>query len=1038
MNEKNKILTQIVIFAILMLFTIIVIRFDNLTILNLLSFKISILIFSISLIILFGENNRIFWKINSFQVLFSIFIFIILTQITDLIELYFLYENNIIHARFFHISSLLVKSAIPFLIFLFIESYTNRKHRLITSIPFLFILMFDVTLIFVISPEFYFIKGIYEFKYTQPSDLNLIILIITYVFSGFFLLNKIWKSKEIQKDVILKINGIHFISLGILIYFIINPTFFIITEFHAFNSISFIWGYKFLEIVSLLLFIIPFIFDRFLFCNLIPQPIQKLLVINNAGLPILCYDFVKNKDAIWSNLIHSGSFRALVAKFSNFDENMELTELKIEQNQIQIKIDNDLIFILQKVHGTKILDDTFIEFTKKFSKVYNSDIQNNKVADNYFNEIKIKEFLYVFFAVEYVNPDKTKLDDKKEVLEKHTKNLIKLILTVFFSISSLRYMIFYISGSLLPDFPDFFANLPLVFTFFVGFVGILFGAFKEWKNTRQTLLFVNLIIYGIIGFVPTPWLLFFMILYLSSSWFLLINYVAYDAIYLSSIDKYRIFVSAIIMDFISRFSFLGTDPIILISFESNLYRIVIVISVIILTSKKFHVFKDYIPIVNNQNKRKISFISLHIILITRFALNPIAMIGYSDNPSMLIYFLQNLLFISILLISINEKVVNLIFNKYAIFFHIGLIVIAFWFYQSLISTLLLPLITISLVALAVLPEQFKFELFVENKKWLIVIIYYFTSIIFLAFVLIDYYFGFKMGITIVFLTVMLSKNTEIIPKESLLSKISKGKLLSILLFIFIIQSLLFPNYTVDTRNEQIDMSNIGFMTYNLQFGVNQNGEYNPHNVAKYVIESGVSFVAFQEITRSSLINGGGDLFLQLIELLRDAGFKYYKIMELNPEIITNVIFSKIEFQSVSVHYFENNEIYLKGYIESVLKINHTTITIYTTHLTHVYTEAGNKTRLSQVDYLLDNINLNTTSILLGDFNVIPNSIEFSKITTLFVDNWNNDSKGYTWPTIDPSQRIDYIFSRNISSNRTILDYVTYSDHLPLQSWYYFG
>ena len=90
---------------------------------------------------------------------------------------------------------------------------------------------------------------------------------------------------------------------------------------------------------------------------------------------------------------------------------------------------------------------------------------------------------------------------------------------------------------------------------------------------------------------------------------------------------------------------------------------------------------------------------------------------------------------------------------------------------------------------------------------------------------------------------------------------NNGKfIMRITVVIFSIFLLITPLIFVQNQTITPDQTDsFGVMTYNIQYGINSDGEYNPEEIADYIINSGVSIVGLQEVMRGSLLDGNGGI-----------------------------------------------------------------------------------------------------------------------------------------------------------------------------------
>jgi endonuclease/exonuclease/phosphatase family metal-dependent hydrolase len=257
---------------------------------------------------------------------------------------------------------------------------------------------------------------------------------------------------------------------------------------------------------------------------------------------------------------------------------------------------------------------------------------------------------------------------------------------------------------------------------------------------------------------------------------------------------------------------------------------------------------------------------------------------------------------------------------------------------------------------------------------------------------------------------------------------------SILLILLILGSSIMFLFSPKPQNEE--SQGLTVMTFNLHYGIDSDGRYYVENMAKIMGQSGAHLIGVQEVTRASLLNGGGDLYQQLVLEMKSYGFKYSTIMKTTPDNLHNAIFSKYPLISTESFNYPENVVFQRGFIKSIVVIGNIEYCIIVTHLTHEYTSDANKTRMSQVKYLLQKLELESRPIIiLGDFNVEPIDIEIELISQAFNDSWvksNQQTLGLTWPASNPEQRLDYIFcSPQINVTNVQVINTLSSDHFPV-------
>lgn len=225
------------------------------------------------------------------------------------------------------------------------------------------------------------------------------------------------------------------------------------------------------------------------------------------------------------------------------------------------------------------------------------------------------------------------------------------------------------------------------------------------------------------------------------------------------------------------------------------------------------------------------------------------------------------------------------------------------------------------------------------------------------------------------------------------------------------------------------------------------------NIAKFIREIDPDIVCLQELSAESDSNSG----LHTAEYLRDSLNlrMFYKDSHIwkkdknDVKEMGNGIFSKFPIASGSytvIYVPQDNSPEFaqigRNYLEAVLKIGNSYLTVGTTHLTGTPGFAELPIKTKETDILITELRKNTSAFLFtGDFNAVANSQTFQKVSTL-LQHAGPDIQEPTWPTKpyegtsgsvqDLKLRLDYVFATNdiVVHSARILQ-TQYSDHLPI-------
>lgn len=240
--------------------------------------------------------------------------------------------------------------------------------------------------------------------------------------------------------------------------------------------------------------------------------------------------------------------------------------------------------------------------------------------------------------------------------------------------------------------------------------------------------------------------------------------------------------------------------------------------------------------------------------------------------------------------------------------------------------------------------------------------------------------------------------------------------------------------------------NVKVMTYNIQAGAGSDGKYNIQRTADAIRQSGAEIIALQEV---DVHWGARSLFENDIEILANELNMFYffaPIYSLDPlnEGEPRREFGVAVLSKYPIIKAANREIArlstqepnpvpkpAPGFLEALINVKGAKVWFYVTHLDY---RADPTVRQMQVADMLNYTKQHEYSILAGDLNAGPAAPELQPLFDNFNDAWalTNDEPGYSYPAINPVNRIDYILSTpNIVANSTEVIDTLASDHRPV-------
>ena len=223
------------------------------------------------------------------------------------------------------------------------------------------------------------------------------------------------------------------------------------------------------------------------------------------------------------------------------------------------------------------------------------------------------------------------------------------------------------------------------------------------------------------------------------------------------------------------------------------------------------------------------------------------------------------------------------------------------------------------------------------------------------------------------------------------------------------------------------------MSYNLHQGFSAEGRLNLETLARVIEGENPDVVALQEISRGWVVDGSVDMLVWLSRRL-DMPYLWGPAAD---SVWGNAILSRYPVVDAETFPMPNNrELRLKRAFTSVrVDIGgEQALNVIATHLHHLADE-GHR-RVVQVEAILESWAARDQTVILGDFNARPWDPEMTlmreaDLRDAFVAS-EADGDGFTSNSLDPFQRIDYIWiSSDLKPRDFSITQSLASDHLPI-------
>jgi endonuclease/exonuclease/phosphatase family metal-dependent hydrolase len=235
---------------------------------------------------------------------------------------------------------------------------------------------------------------------------------------------------------------------------------------------------------------------------------------------------------------------------------------------------------------------------------------------------------------------------------------------------------------------------------------------------------------------------------------------------------------------------------------------------------------------------------------------------------------------------------------------------------------------------------------------------------------------------------------------------------------------------------------ITIMTYNIYQGYTPDGLVNLEQIRDTIRDSGADLVGLQEADSGHVSSMNLDSVRWLSTQL---GMYSYFGPPSSEQIIGVALLSKYPITSANYHLLSYEEL-PRVLLETVVRIGTLDLNVFVVHLGLSYTD-----RTTEAEEVMTIVNAATApKILMGDFNTLPTGepepgVEspddtiYQDISIYLNDTWTaagnqlNPVDGYTWPSTNPYERIDYIWVSPdiLVLSSAVVSSATGSDHLPV-------
>ena len=229
--------------------------------------------------------------------------------------------------------------------------------------------------------------------------------------------------------------------------------------------------------------------------------------------------------------------------------------------------------------------------------------------------------------------------------------------------------------------------------------------------------------------------------------------------------------------------------------------------------------------------------------------------------------------------------------------------------------------------------------------------------------------------------------------------------------------------------------NIRIMTYNIHHGEGLDGKVDLERIAELIKRERADIVALQEVDRGVLRTARRDLPAELAKLTHMTSV-FSNNFHFEGGEYGNAILSRFPIKRwTNAHYRMLRPGEQRGLLQTVLNVQGHEVVFMNTHIDYRPDDSERLLNVGTIREVAKGYGSRPV-IVCGDFNDLPTSRTYERMSELFDDAWlaAGAGHGFTFPAAKPVKRIDYIW---ISKNKSLSPVKLWvpssdaSDHLPL-------
>jgi endonuclease/exonuclease/phosphatase family metal-dependent hydrolase len=225
------------------------------------------------------------------------------------------------------------------------------------------------------------------------------------------------------------------------------------------------------------------------------------------------------------------------------------------------------------------------------------------------------------------------------------------------------------------------------------------------------------------------------------------------------------------------------------------------------------------------------------------------------------------------------------------------------------------------------------------------------------------------------------------------------------------------------------------MTFNIHHGRGLDNEVDLNRIAKLIVREGADVVALQEVDKGVARTARRDLPAELAALTGMTAI-FSNNFHFQGGEYGNAILTKFPVKHWQNHHYQMLRVgEQRGLLQATLNLHGRELLLLNTHIDYRGDDAERWMNVAEIESVARQ-HPSQPIILCGDFNDTPGSRVHRRLAETFTDVWEQAGvgPGFTYPVLQPSKRIDFIWLSHplgIKTRRAWVPATDASDHHPI-------